>query len=230
MSAAAKSAAVKAKARRTPRRRGRPRSGTSDVVHREKVLEAALDVFADLGFEGTSVLKLGRQLGVSHSLLHARFGSKRELWQAVVDHCLEQLRARSEAALRDLGPDATPTERFRAATNAFLVALAGTPSLLKLMNYEGARSSDRLAYIADGFLASGFGDFRRSLEEGIETGEFRRDVSPATVFLLICHGGGAYLCLRSLGSHLGLRSRRSEETLRAQAEEITELVLRAILA
>lgn len=222
--------AAAAKARRTPRRRGRPSSGTSDVVHREQVLEAALELFADLGFEGTSVLQLTRQLGVSHSLLHARFGSKRALWQAVVDHCLEQLRARSQAALRELGPRATPTERFRAATNAFLVALSGTPSLLKLMNYEGARPSDRLDYIADEFLASGFGDFRRAIEEGVETGAFRSDVSPVTVFLLICHGGGAYLCLRHLGSHLGLRSRRSERTLRGQAEEITELVLRAIRA
>jgi AcrR family transcriptional regulator len=194
------------------------------------VLEAALEVFADLGFEGTSVLQLTRQLGVSHSLLHARFGSKQALWQAAVDHGLEQLSAQSNAALRELGLGATPTERFRAATNAFLFALARTPSLLKLMNHEGARRSDRLAYIADKFLASGFGDFRRSLEEGVETGEFRRDVASVTVFLLICHGGGAYLCLRPLGSHMGLRSRRSGETLRAQAEEITELVLRAIRA
>ncbi len=224
------SAAAAAKARRNPRRRGRPCAGTSDVVHRVKVLEAALEVFADLGFEGTSVLQLGRQLGVSHSLLHARFGSKRALWEAAVDHCLERVRAQPHEAGHELEHGATPTERFRTATNAFLVALAGTPSLLKLMNYEGARRSDRLDYIADKFLDSGFGEFRRSLEAGVATGEFRRDISPATVFLLLCHGGGAYLCLRPLGSHLGLRSRRSEETLRAQAKEMTELVLRAILA
>ncbi len=224
------SKAATAKARLTPRRRGRPRTGASDAVGREHVLDAALEVFADLGFEGTSVLQLTRQLGVSHSLLHARFGSKRELWEAAVDHCLERVRAQTREADRDLEPGATPTERFRTATNAFLIALAGTPTLLKLMNYEGARSSDRLDYIAERFLTAGFGDFRRSLEEGIETGEFRRDASPATLFMLICHGGGAYLCLRPLGSHVGLRSRRSEETLHAQAEEITELVLRAILA
>ena len=39
------------------------------------------------------MLQLTRQLGVSHSLLHARFGSKRALWEAAVDHCLERVRA-----------------------------------------------------------------------------------------------------------------------------------------
>ena len=50
------------------------------------MLEAALVSFAELGYEGTSVRDLCRQLGVSHNLIHQRFGSKDDLWYAAVDH------------------------------------------------------------------------------------------------------------------------------------------------
>lgn len=210
------------------RPRGRPRTGTVDAVPREAVLEAALEVFAEVGYEGTSILELTRQLGVSHNLLHARFGSKQEIWEAAVDHGLERIarRVRETDSARD---GATLAERLRTFFIVFLLSLAEHPSILKLINYEGARSTDRLDHIAERFLASGFAEFRDLLAEGAQSGEFR-DVSPAALFVLAAHGGGAFLCLRPLTRHLGIPVRRSSAVLRSQAEEVADLLLRAVLA
>lgn len=221
-------AAPKARRSRKPRPPGRPRAGAGDAVPREEILEAALEVFAEVGYEGTSILQLTRQLGVSHNLLHARFGSKREIWEAAVDHCLERMSRHAREAARGLDEATPPAERLRALSVGFLLALAENPSILKLMNYEGARPTDRLHYIAENFLVAGFADLQRLLAEGVEARAFRQ-ISPAAFFLLLAHGGGAFLCLRPLARHLGVRSRRSAAVLRAQAEEIAELLLRAVL-
>ncbi|MDT7670530.1 MAG: TetR/AcrR family transcriptional regulator, partial [Pseudonocardiales bacterium] len=66
------------------RPRGRPRkdSGPAPV---DDVLAAALHAFATHGYQGVSVRTLNRELGVSHNLLHQRFGSKEAIWYAAVD-------------------------------------------------------------------------------------------------------------------------------------------------
>jgi AcrR family transcriptional regulator len=197
-------------------------------VSREKILDAALEVFAEVGYEGTSILELTRQLGVSHNLLHARLGSKREIWEAAVAHGLEQLERETREATRVREGSADPAGKLRALFVSFLLALAAHPTILKLMNYEGARQSDRLDTIAERFLAAGFEDFRRVLAEGVEAGVFR-EVSPSALFLLLTHGGGALFCLRPLARHLGERIRRSPAVLSAQAEEVADLLLRAVL-
>ena len=188
----------------------------------------ALEVFADVGYEGTSILQLTRQLGVSHNLLHARLGSKREIWEAAVDHGLDLLRRETRESERLREASSEPHVRLHALFVSFLVALAEHPAILKLMNHEGARQSDRLDYIAERFLASGFDAFRRVLAEGAAAGVFR-EVSPAAVFLLLAHGGGALLCLRPLARHLGERVRRSRAVVQAQAEDVADLLLRGVL-
>jgi AcrR family transcriptional regulator len=197
-------------------------------VPREKILAAALEVFADVGYEGTSILELTRQLGVSHNLLHARLGSKREIWEAAVAHGLEQLEQETREIARIRKVDTDPAGGLHAFFVSFLLALAAHPAILKLMNYEGARQSDRLDTIAGRFLAHGFQGFRQVLAEGVESGDFR-EVSPSALFLLLAHGGGALFCLRPLARHLGERIRRSPAVLRAQADEVADLLLRAVL-
>jgi AcrR family transcriptional regulator len=56
------------------------------VKTRETILEAALDVFAAKGFDGTSIADIAAVAQVPKSLLQYHFGTKDELWKA----CLEQ--------------------------------------------------------------------------------------------------------------------------------------------
>src|SRR5262245_65841586 len=68
------------------RPRGRPSRENGPVAPNDDLLPLALEAFADLGYEGASMRALCRRLGVSHNLLHQRFGSKDKLWFAAVDH------------------------------------------------------------------------------------------------------------------------------------------------
>ena len=100
--------------------------------------------------------------------------------------------------------------------------------MLQLMNHEGTRATDRLDYIGGNYMTASTLHLKALLEEGRREGVLR-DVPVATVFLMLAHGGGALFCLRPLAKQLGTPTRRSAETIRAQAEEITETLVRGLV-
>src|SRR5262249_16079213 len=61
------------------------------------IFSAALKVLSENGFDGTSVGGLNRELGVSHNLMHRRFGSKEALWYATVDWAFGQIASEMSA-------------------------------------------------------------------------------------------------------------------------------------
>lgn len=89
----------------TPRRRkvGRP-SGT-EGIQKKTILAIALREFAEYGFEGVSMVAIGKKAGVQDSLLHYHFGSKEGLWQAAVAQAANQYieeSRRTERYFKDL--------------------------------------------------------------------------------------------------------------------------------
>src|SRR2546423_14162188 len=66
------------------KRTGRPKAADAPVTL-EQILDAAFRAFATYGYDGVAVRTLNRKLGVSHNLIHQRFGSKQALWYAAVD-------------------------------------------------------------------------------------------------------------------------------------------------
>jgi AcrR family transcriptional regulator len=69
--------------------RGRYAKG---VLRRQQILDRAVEVFADLGFEGTSLRAIGDAIGVSHAALRRYFDTREELF-------LEVLREKDRQAL-----------------------------------------------------------------------------------------------------------------------------------
>ena len=64
---------------------------------REQILEAAVTVFAERGYEGASTDVIARMAGISQPYLFRLFGTKRELIIATVKRCF----ADTEALFRD---------------------------------------------------------------------------------------------------------------------------------
>lgn len=57
------------------------------------ILEACLPVFARHGYDNTSTAMLAEAAGVSKALLFHHFGSKKELYLALLDHCMAPAKA-----------------------------------------------------------------------------------------------------------------------------------------
>src|SRR6201997_5900071 len=82
------------------------------AVRREEILDAAAAVFAEQGLHGASTEEIARRAGISQPYVFRLFGTKKELYLAVVARCFRQTlevfqRAaegkRGEEALRAIG-------------------------------------------------------------------------------------------------------------------------------
>lgn len=133
------------------RRRGRPpKSDAADT--KELLLQAALALFAEKGFEGTSVRDIARSVGLSESVLYAHFDSKRAIFDAVFAR-LGPLSA--TAALHDLAAnaDADPAGFLRSLIERLMTEWSSPASrqLISLMSHDNMIHSTQLR---DGITAS----------------------------------------------------------------------------
>jgi AcrR family transcriptional regulator len=97
------------------------------------ILEAAIEAFAERGYEGTSVRDVARSLGGSHNLIPNRIGSKEDLWYAAVDHAARQ----QYAALAMTFTDRPETEDLREPFARLEALVARTGS--EAVGLRGAR-------------------------------------------------------------------------------------------
>jgi len=57
---------------------------------REDILDAALEVFAELGYSGASTEEIATKAGISQPYVFRLFGTKKELFKAVVARCFRE--------------------------------------------------------------------------------------------------------------------------------------------
>jgi AcrR family transcriptional regulator len=65
-------------------------SRKSQAVRREEILEAAVDEFAEHGYHGASTEGIARRAGISQPYVFRLFGTKQELFKAVVSRCFRE--------------------------------------------------------------------------------------------------------------------------------------------
>lgn len=184
------------------RGRGRPSSGSTDVVSTEAVLDAALDAFADRGFEGTSVREIARDLGVSHNLIPQRIGNKDDLWRAAVDHGFGQLAVALAAALEEVPADAGDLDRLRAMVLRFVEANAAQPALLRIISREAVAPGWRFDVLWERYIEPVRTASAELLERLEAAGEVRTG-SVAIVYFFMTHGAGGPSALPALAERFG---------------------------
>jgi TetR/AcrR family transcriptional regulator len=147
-----------------------------DAEHsRDVILDAAERLFADRGYDGTSLQLIGDAAGVSRATPAYFFGSKEGLYRAVFDRAYTRI----DATLRDAYARAEGTEP-REAMTAILTAYLGLPAqFMRLANREAMRGGTT---IQD--LEPRLSQIRSSLER-LETITGRRLKRVRADFLLI---------------------------------------------
>jgi AcrR family transcriptional regulator len=66
---------------------------------RARIIEAAMSLFAERGFDGASTRELGERAGCNIATLNYHFGSKAGVYEAAVDEVYRRLRRRVDEAL-----------------------------------------------------------------------------------------------------------------------------------
>lgn len=196
-----------------------PQSGYPDDA---SLFDAALCAFAEHGFDGTSVRSLCRSLGVSHNLIHERYGTKDDLWRRAIDHGFSALAAELAAAAMDSPAD--PYVRLRAILVRYVEMTAERPELIRIINYEAMHPGERLDHLFTNYLepAHRVADVALGLLE--QSGRARR-IPAATLHFLIGHGAGGLASLPALAGRFG----DADPDPVTQAIDAVDLVLRGLL-
>jgi TetR/AcrR family transcriptional regulator len=179
------------------KRAGRPRTQDAPATL-EQILDAAFRAFATYGYDGVVVRTLNRELGVSHNLIHQRFGSKQGLWYAAVDRAFSQQVTQLATAFDPTLVD--PLDQLNHAIQRFVRYSAQRPELLGLMNIEARIDSERLDYIYDNYVAPALAPLGRLLDHLHKHGRIR-PISLRALFFLIAHGAAAPFTLAPLARH-----------------------------
>lgn len=210
-------------ATRAPRGRGRPRAG--EEIDMAPLLLAALDAFAETGYDGMSVRELGRRLGVSHALLTARFGSKEGLWFAAMEYAL----AEAEQTWREVAdsPELDDLEALRRGVVRQVLFSAAHPQVLRIMSHEGAIDSPRVRFVIDRFVNPLRPGVERLLTRLVAAGRIR-PVPYATLHYLVTFGGGALFANPVESALLGASAHPDEEEIRAHAEAVADVLIAGV--
>ncbi|MFG3289072.1 TetR/AcrR family transcriptional regulator [Streptomyces sp. NPDC048179] len=202
-------------------RAGRPPAELAPATL-DEILGAALRMFADKGYDGMSVAQLNRQLGVSHNLIHQRFGSKEKLWYAAVDWAFGSIAAELLSELENTSGG--PLEQFHRVIVRFVRLNARRPEVLRLLTVEGVAETPRLQHLyehhVEPLLAAATAPVRRLVDEGVIA-----PVSLRTLYFLIAHGASAPYGLIGLSRRIGPGDPQDPQAITEHANLVADLVL-----
>jgi len=133
-----------ARPKRRPERRPQQRS----LETRERLVEAALQVFASHGFDGATTREIARRAGVALAALPYHFTTKEALWRAAADRIFGLLGETFRKRLAGLDGVDLAT-RLRLILRDFVRFQAAHPELHRFMIHEGVTRSPRLEWLVE---------------------------------------------------------------------------------
>lgn len=148
---------------------------------RQRILDAAAEVFAERGYGGAGVDEIARRAGVNKAMLYYHVGDKAALFREVVTSNVGCIRQAVTAALAETED---PSDRLRAIPRAFASTLRQRPYLPQLMLREVAAGGPNLPPEAVEQIAEIMGMTKAVLEDGLANGVFRR-VDPFITHLML---------------------------------------------
>ena len=191
---------------------------------RQDLLDAALSVFSQKGYEATRLEDVAQAAEVTRGAIYHHFGSKTDLFIALIEDASTQGGAAVEGAIAAGGTFVEITRRvlvrtmklleenrrFREIMALSLFKAGGSPELDTLTRQRHDQARTQVEQLAGFFRA------------GIEQGELRADLDPAVM-------GRAILAYQNGLSMLWL-SNQEAFSIQAQAEQLADVFLHGILA
>jgi TetR/AcrR family transcriptional regulator len=183
-------------------RPGRPRLAAGSPQVRQRLVEAALELAREHGFQAIGVRQIASAAGVTPGMIAYYFGDKRGLYQAMSEATYQQLVERLRSLLDRPGRGGDPISRL---VDLQIRTLADTPWLPPLLAREVlARESPLREFFVER-LAKGPGVLiPQMLRREIAAGRVRDDLDPLLLMMSIFGMGlVAYLMQPVAGPALG---------------------------
>lgn len=115
---------------------------------RDRILAAAVDLFAQRSFDGATTREIAARAGVTQPLLNYHYRSKGDLWRAAVDSLFATL----ASAMSDHGEELRGVDELtgaKARVREFVTFSARHPQLHRIITQESKADSERMDYLVE---------------------------------------------------------------------------------
>ena len=195
---------------------------------RERIIQAAKDVFAEQGFAGARVDEIASRAGVNKAALYYHIGDKQALYAEVL-HSVIGTNARRLAA--DMEALSDPEEKFRSYFTTLAEAIGRNPQMPRIMMREMASDGINLPDVFFQDLDMVLKIVTDMIEEGVKRGVFidtipigvHLIVISALIFLQVC--GPIFLGHPKAPKSL---KKMDKAFLPLAAQELEQFILRAL--
>jgi AcrR family transcriptional regulator len=191
---------------------------------RALILDAAVTEFARSGLGGARVERIAGEAGVNVRMLYYYYGSKDELFLAVLERVYAAIRDSEQGLeLESLEP-VEAVRRLVRFTWGFQVA---HPEFITLLNSENLHQGRHLAQskLVAGLHSRLLELIGRLLERGAKAGAFRRGVDPMQLYITIAGLGYFYLSNRHTLSAIFGRDLMAPRFREARMAHMIDVVL-----
>lgn len=192
-----------------------------------RIIAAAVDQFAEHGFDGTSTIEIARAAKVSQSVILYHFATKEELWQEAMRTLFQSVDA-SAIFRNDIYADLSTVDRFNIMLRQFVITSARHPQIGKIIFREGLGGGSRLEWLIGELIMPQYETFFLLIRKLMEEGKIH-PVDPVVATLAI-HGAGATLFnLHHLSERLMGRKPDWDEIAEAQADLLVRVFTKGLL-
>lgn len=161
----------------------KPRSRDPERT-KAQLTEAALQEFADHGFHGARVDRITKAVGCNPRLIYHYFGSKEQLYVAVIEHIFADIRAQE----RDLHMDhLPPLQAMRRLVEFTYDFFDSNPLFVKMTRNENLLEGRFIARTEAVRTSSQplIDSIRSAMERGLSAGVFRHGYDPLQIYTTI---------------------------------------------
>lgn len=161
----------KASASRPPAAPPKRSSRKRTVETRERILDAALREFAEVGFEGASTRRIAAEAGLQHGLITYHFDGKDGLWREVLRWIHGEWRDLMAARLQSL-EGADPTDTLRVILEDFIRFSARNPRFHAVMSHASSNKNERLDWLVLEYVQPNFATLAQLIRQAQAAGRF----------------------------------------------------------
>jgi TetR/AcrR family fatty acid metabolism transcriptional regulator len=199
----------------TPQQQPTAFQGTSK---RERILRAAVDVFARNGYFNAKVSEIAKAAGVADGTIYLYFEGKEDLLVTIFREHTRNYLVSLEQQLKDIS---RPEERIRVAIRHHLETLGRDRSLAVVSQVELRHSLKFMNLFSQMEVADYLGMIKKIVEHGQAEGVFRRNLHPTLV------AKSVFGILDEMVTSWILSEK--EHALADQADPIADLILTGLL-
>jgi len=189
---------------------------------RERILEAALDLFAELSFDGATTRDIATRAAVTQPLLNYHFSSKDELWRAAVDRLFAALNAALTDRAEGLrGVDEVTVARLM--VREFIYFSASHPQLHRIITQECKADGPRMDWLVERHIRDLY-DTTTSMFEQLTADGHLPPIPPAHLYYIVTGAGPTMFVLSPECRRLAGIEPTDPEVVEAHADAVCLLL------